>query len=200
MTGGADKVVKIWSTDSNVSTEKKSLKGMIQPITSVSTTLDAGRALVTSTEKSAKIYNMKTARAMETLSGHVDIIHEGKICNSKAMGATGSGDRTVRVWDLNRGICKRVLQALSSCNAIDVDCCDSMVAAGHLNGGVSIWHLDSGDKVLELKGVHDEPLTSVRFSYDRNYLLTNSRDNTLKLIDLRKNEVTVEMKDDCKGF
>ena len=28
-TGGADKVVKIWSSDTNVTSEKKSLKGMI---------------------------------------------------------------------------------------------------------------------------------------------------------------------------
>lgn len=171
---------------------------MIQPITSVSTTLDASRALVTSTEKQAKIYNMKTCRAMETLSGHVDLIHEGKICNTKPYGATGSGDRTVRVWDLTKGVCKRSLQALSSCNAVDIDCCDSMVAAGHLNGGVTIWQLDTGEKVLELKSVHDEPLTSVRFSYDRNYLLTNSRDNRLKLIDLRRDKNIIEMSDDCK--
>lgn len=129
---------------------------------------------------------MKTCRPLETLSGHADIIHEGKICNSKPLAATGSGDRTVRVWDLHRGICKKTLLGLSSCNAIDVDCCDSMTAAGHLNGSVTVWHLDTGEKVGEFKGIHDEPLTSVRFTYDRNYLLTNSRDNTLKLLDMRK--------------
>ena len=67
------------------------------------------------------------------------MIHEGKICNHKSAAVTGSADRTVRIWDITKGTGKKTIQALSSCTSVDIDCCDSMVVSGHLNGSVIAW-------------------------------------------------------------
>lgn len=38
----------------------------------------------------------------------------------------------------------------------------------------------------EMKDVHGDAITSVTMTLDGNYVLTNSRDHTLKMIDVRK--------------
>ena len=59
------------------------------------------------------------------------------------------------------------------------------MATGHRNGGIKIWSVKGQCLIKELPEIHDEAITSVKYMPDGNQILTNSRDNTLKLIDIR---------------
>jgi autophagy-related protein 16 len=50
--------------------------------------------------------------------------------------------------------------------------------------------------IQELKDIHDDSVTSITACNDDNYFLTNSKDNTLKLIDARMFQVISTFEDE----
>ncbi|KNC74147.1 hypothetical protein SARC_13297, partial [Sphaeroforma arctica JP610] len=67
------------------------------------------------------------------------------------------------------------------------------VISGHVDKHIRFWDTRSGECTNELSGVHTGQITSLDMAEDRNTLLTQSRDNTLKLIDLRMSQVVATM-------
>ena len=63
---------------------------------------------------------------------------------------------------------------------------ETTITSGHLDGALRFWCTKSEEKVHEMKDVHGDAITSVTMTLDGNYVLTNSRDHTLKMIDVRK--------------
>lgn len=73
--------------------------------------------------------------------------------------------------------------------------CDTFLVSGHSDGSIKVWAFStivdkksksSNTLLREIKGIHKSCITSLSFSRnDANCLLTNSRDHTLKIIDLR---------------
>lgn len=80
--------------------------------------------------------------------------------------------------------------------------------SGHLDGGVRFWDANKGSEIADLTNVHSGQITSVSMSPGKTYLklhqnsnhldgsslLTNSRDNTLKIIDVRTYHVLKTLK------
>uniref|UniRef100_A0A7S4D6J4 Anaphase-promoting complex subunit 4 WD40 domain-containing protein n=2 Tax=Heterosigma akashiwo TaxID=2829 RepID=A0A7S4D6J4_HETAK len=90
--------------------------------------------------------------------------------------------------------CTTTLRATSSCNAADVAPDGAAVLTGHQDGGLRFWDVRSGAKVNDIKSLHQSQITSVMYSPDNaSTILTNSRDNTLKLVDARTYEVITTM-------
>ncbi len=59
---------------------------------------------------------------------------------------------------------------------MDVAQDDNMMVTGHNNGTLMIWSISKFAKVMEMKDLHaHEIITSVCFSRDNNYVLTNSK-------------------------
>jgi len=55
-----------------------------------------------------------------------------------------------------------------------------------MDGGLRFWDVRSGDRSAEIAGIHEGGVTSVQFNpTDNTKLLTNGRDGTLKLSDIR---------------
>lgn len=60
------------------------------------------------------------------------------------------------------------------------------VRSGHFDGGVRFWDLRKGDMAHEVASLHpQQQVTSVVASAGGSHILTNGRDNTLKLLDVR---------------
>jgi autophagy-related protein 16 len=54
---------------------------------------------------------------------------------------------------------------------------------------VRFWDAKTGECVHEISDAHAGQVTSVQYSTDGQYVLSASRDNTLKIIDVRTYEV-----------
>lgn len=61
--------------------------------------------------------------------------------------------------------------------------------SGHLDNNIRLWDARTGSGIKELTGIHSGQITSVSMSPDGTTLLTNSRDNTLKTIDVRMYDI-----------
>ncbi|KAM3582932.1 hypothetical protein VKS41_004688 [Umbelopsis sp. WA50703] len=72
----------------------------------------------------------------------------------------------------------------------------SSIASGHLDNNVRLWDTRTGNGIKELTGLHSGQVTSISVSPDGSKLLTNSRDNTLHIVDLRMYKVIRTFKDD----
>jgi autophagy-related protein 16-1 len=64
-----------------------------------------------------------------------------------------------------------------------------MICSVHLDSHIRLWDARAGDKPSDvLENIHNKQITSVSLAPDRKTVLTCSRDNTLKFVDLRMNQ------------
>ena len=60
------------------------------------------------------------------------------------------------------------------------------VVTAHLDGGIRLFNLQTGDRLSDISGIHQGAVTSVQFHpKDASKVLTNGMDSTLKIVDIR---------------
>lgn len=70
------------------------------------------------------------------------------------------------------------------------------VVSGHLDGGLRCWDVRSGERFLDLPSLHEGGVTSVQWRPGRGHeILTNGRDSTLKIVDVRTKAVVRTVSD-----
>ncbi|EXX54110.1 Asc1p [Rhizophagus irregularis DAOM 197198w] len=143
-----------------------------------------------SNDNAARLWHLKTGRIRLTLTGHVGKVYSARFNGDSTKVITGSHDRTIKVWDLQKGYCIRTIFSFSSCNdVVPLDDEGTTLVSGHLDNNLRFWDVRSGKDIKELTGIHLGQITSVSVSPDGAKVLTNSRDNTLKIVDLRTYDV-----------
>uniref|UniRef100_A0A669CGL5 APG16-like 1 n=1 Tax=Oreochromis niloticus TaxID=8128 RepID=A0A669CGL5_ORENI len=120
-----------------------------------------------------------------TLTGHSGKVLSARFLLDNARIVSGSYDRTLKLWDLRSKVCMKTVFAGSSCN--DIVCTEQCVMSGHFDKKVRFWDIraESIVRELELFG----RVTSLDLNHDRTELLTCSRDDLVKIVDLRTNAV-----------
>ena len=101
---------------------------------------------------------------------------------------TGSTDRSIKLWNTADGRCTRTWSCTSTCNALAFEEAAGMLASAHQDGAVRLWDVraHSARPVTEITTAHSGPVTSAVFQpCSGQQLLTNSKDNSLCLIDMR---------------
>eukprot|EP00347_Sterkiella_histriomuscorum_P004635 403359707 len=190
---GGDCSVKIW--DANTLTLKTSFSKLTKSVNCMAYSNNADYLLVCSNDYQAKILKSNPLRVMTFLNGHTDTINSCCFTNFSQRAVTGSADRMIKLWDIFRGSCTEKFVCASQCNSVDVSYSDRVYVSGHQDGSIRIWQLQAKTPAKEIIGLHDDAVTSAVFLPDGNHILTNSRDNTLKLIDSRTYEVVQTIED-----
>ncbi|KAN0035096.1 hypothetical protein ACTA71_004352 [Dictyostelium dimigraforme] len=193
-TGGGDKCVKVWDVISGQ--QKSTLLGASQSIVSVSFSPNDEFILGTSNDNSARLWNTELGRSRHTLTGHIGKVYTGKFFNANRV-VTGSHDRTIKLWDLQKGYCTRTIFCFSSCNDLVIlGGSGNHLASGHVDHSVRFWDSNAGEPTQVLSSIHEGQITSITNSpTNSNQILTNSRDHTLKIIDIRTFDTIRTFKD-----
>ncbi|KAG7394403.1 hypothetical protein PHYBOEH_005210 [Phytophthora boehmeriae] len=200
--GSSDGTVRAWEAEAESLTPPRALGeyrgvGTAHPLLCVRSSEDGSLVLGTGCDRKCFVWRVGTGRVMQTLTGH-----KGKVLAAEFSPVapheviTGSSDRSLRVWDVVRGVRLQTVSCVSSCNDIaapsGADAGFVQFASAHQDGAVRFWDTRSRRCVQELSGLHDEQATSVSFGGSE--LLTNSRDHSLRVIDPRTYGVLRELR------
>ena len=70
--------------------------------------------------------------------------------------------------------------------SLDIAMSDSVTVSGHRDGSLKFWSIRDSRMLHEMKNIHDSSISSVQYlPGDGNYVITSSRDQTVKLVDVR---------------
>ncbi|XP_066266128.1 autophagy-related protein 16-1-like isoform X1 [Branchiostoma lanceolatum] len=188
-TGGTDRKLKLWEVMNRKLDSKAVLTGSNAGIMSVEFDPQENYILGASNDFASRVWSVADYRLRHTLTGHSGRVLAAKFLGDSSRVVSGSHDRTLKVWDLRSRACIRTIFAGSSCNdLVTSDLSGTNIISGHFDKRIRFWdtRAESSANEITLQG----KITSVDLSLDNKYLLSCSRDDSLKLIDLRMNQVT----------
>lgn len=184
---GEDKVVALFDTNTGARTSE--LVGCMGAILDVSFSADDSLVLGASTDCSIQLWDTLTGRVKHRLTGHVQKVTSAQISQMDSKRAIScSQDRSLKTWDLVRGLATGSMLTASNVHSVTFDSSEQHAVSGHFDGSVRIWDLRANQVERENK-FHASPITAIIVMPNQNELLTNSRDNSLKLIDIRRMDV-----------
>ncbi|XP_039711934.1 autophagy-related protein 16-1 isoform X1 [Pteropus medius] len=184
-TGGMDRRVKLWEVFGDKCEFKGSLSGSNAGITSIEFDSAGSYLLAASNDFASRIWTVDDYRLRHTLTGHSGKVLSAKFLLDNARIVSGSHDRTLKLWDLRSKVCIKTVFAGSSCN--DIVCTEQCVMSGHFDKKIRFWDIRSETIVREMELLGK--ITALDLNPERTELLSCSRDDLLKIIDLRVNAV-----------
>ncbi|XP_071055414.1 autophagy-related protein 16-1 isoform X3 [Onthophagus taurus] len=202
-TGGADRKVKLWDISKGsegrpgTSECRGVLVGSNAGVMSVDFDSTGTMIIGASNDYASRVWTLSDMRLRHTLTGHSGKVMAAKFLGEPSKVVTGSHDRTLKIWDLRSRACIETKFAGSSCNdLVTADGSGSTIISGHFDKRIRFWDTrsDSGPREFVLNG----KVTSLDLTRDGKYLLSCVRDDTLKLMDLRVNQVILTYS--CDGF
>ncbi|XP_033933970.1 protein Atg16l2-like [Pseudochaenichthys georgianus] len=179
-TGGTDRAVKLWDVRAGSLTHRATLDGSTEGVTCIEFDPKGPRVLAASYDKSALLWRLDDPVPKVTLTGHSRRVTAARFGLNLQV-VTGSADRTVRLWDLQRACCVQVVEVPSYCS--DLICTGYCIISGHYDSKIRVWDTRAVRCIQELPA-HGK-VTSLDISPDHCHLLSCCRDDCLQLIDLR---------------
>nr|KJB38737.1 hypothetical protein B456_006G269900 [Gossypium raimondii] len=142
----------------------------------------------TSSSNNLFVWDVSSGRIRHTLTGHTDkvcAVDVSKVSSRHVVSA--AYDRTIKVWDLQKGYCTNTIIFHSNCNALCFSTDGLTICSGHVDGNLRLWDSRTG-KLLSEVAAHSLPITSISLSRNGNVVLTSGRDNVHNLFDGRSLE------------
>jgi len=151
-------------------------------ITSVNFSTDNNLILTTSSDNTARIWDMATGKELQVLIGHSESIATGNFNSNNKLVVT-AGDSTARIWDVNSGELLHVLKVTGTSMRSAKFSSDNKYILTHDDSSGRIWDAANGNELVVLKG-HLQEINTVEFSYNEKLVLTSSMDSTARLWDI----------------
>ncbi|KAK4753007.1 hypothetical protein SAY87_021805 [Trapa incisa] len=187
LTGGQDRTVKLW--DTNTGSLSRTLHGCLGSILDLAITHDNRSIIAASSSNNLYAWDTNSGRIHHTLTGHCEkvcAVDVSKTSNRHVVSA--AYDRTIKVWDLQKGYCTNTIIFHSNCNALCFSMDGHTICSGHVDGNLRLWDIQTGKLIHEV-AAHSLSVTSISMSGNGNMLLTSGRDNLHNLFDIRTLEV-----------
>ena len=124
------------------------------------------------------MWDIASRTIRHTFAGHEQDIYSLDFARNGRHIASGSGDHTVRVWDITRGGEVLILTIEDGVTTVAISPNGDFVAAGSLDKSVRVWDISTGNVMGRLEGVegHKDSVYSVAFSPEGDCLVSFSLD------------------------
>ncbi|MCB1193496.1 MAG: PD40 domain-containing protein [Leptospiraceae bacterium] len=168
--------------------ESFQLTGHSDSVLSVALSPNGSILATASGDKSAKLWDIKTGKEMQTLSAHGEQVNSVSFIPDGNILATASNDKTIKLWDVRTGKEIRTLEGHSHfVRSASFSPDGKMIVTGSEDATIRLWDVKTGKEIRTLEG-HDAPVISVSFSPDGNMVVSGSLDTTIRLWDVKTGE------------
>ena len=118
---------------------------------------------------------------LRTLSGHRALVRSVVFSPTEELLASGSQDRTVRLWDPQSGESVGVLESESIVMSLAFSPDGALLAGGCWDGNVRLWDLGTGEAEQTLDAGRGGPVRGVAFSPDGAAVAAGCEDQSLRV-------------------
>ena len=132
-------------------------------------------------ESQLTVFEIMSKRILKDLKGHNGKIKGCGFLGNRAKAFSVATDRTMKLWDLNRGGPIRSVPVVSQLVHGVCSADGSLIVTGHLNGKIALW--TQSDKVCELSA-HTESSMGVALSADGRYVSSLGKDGSVCIFDV----------------
>lgn len=139
----------------------------------------AGVLLAATSDHTLRLLDLRTQRLLHSLRGHRDALTSCGFFKGSTHAYTASVDRTVKVWDLERG---QTLQSISGRTAIVCATAHQglgLVVAGHADGTVAVWDSRTASQLSAPTPVQSTGVHGLALSPDGKVLLSQGSDGSV---------------------
>jgi len=118
------------------------------------------------------------------LTGHEDCVWSVAVSPDGTWAATGSLDKTVKIWDLETGACRGTLRGHTSfVSSVAITPDGKRILSASADSSIRVWDASSGRQLAQLNG-HTNVIWSVVALSDNARAFSGGVENTLRLWDL----------------
>ncbi|KAK9098256.1 hypothetical protein Syun_025301 [Stephania yunnanensis] len=194
LSSSSDSTVRLWSRKLNANLV--CYKGHNYPVWDVQFSPVGHYFASASHDRTARVWSMDRIQPLRIMAGHLSDV-DASACSDSSTSiqcvrwhancnyiATGSSDKTVRLWDVQSGECVRIFighRSMILSLAMSPD--GRYMASGDEDGTIMMWDLSSGRCVTPLMG-HSSCVWTLDFSGEGSLLASGSADCTVKLWDV----------------
>jgi serine/threonine protein kinase len=159
-------------------------------IWAVAFTGDPNRFATASHDWKVTLWDARQASApLQVLDGHENSVQSLAYSPQRLLLASGSADRTVRVWDLDTLTLKRSYSGPRDfVTSVAFSQSGKLLAAGSLDGRIQIWSVLSQRRLRSLSG-HRGRVADIAFSPSGDQLASAGEDGTVRLWDLQRGRI-----------
>ncbi|XP_061189462.1 autophagy-related protein 16-1-like [Saccostrea echinata] len=193
-TGGGDKTVKLWQiNEAGRCRCTETLTGSNAGIMSLDFNLKETLIVGASTDGASRVWGLNDYLLKQAFTGHCDKVLAAKFLADSQKIVSGSYDRTLKIWDLQHGSCINTMNAVSRCNdLVTID--GTNILSGHVDHRLRFWDCRTDKPTNEV--LLQEKITSLDISTDKMSVLCCTRNDTLEVLDLRKNQIVTTLEHD----
>jgi len=127
--------------------------------------------------------NMFSQDLIRSHSGHNDFVFSVSISPDGKILASGSIDKTIKLWDVSNGSLIHTLSSYYAILSVSFSPDGKILASGSRDGTIKLWNVSDGSLIRTLSRNNDV-VTSVSFNSDGNIIASGSSDKTIKLWDV----------------
>ncbi|KAL2889580.1 Vegetative incompatibility protein HET-E-1 [Ceratocystis lukuohia] len=132
---------------------------------------------------------------LQTLGGHCDNVTSVVFSHDGQQLASGSGDKTVKIWDPESGACMQTFEGHDGwVRSVAFSHDGQRLASSSDDKTVKIWDVASGACLRTLEG-HEDRVKSAVFSKDGRRIVSGSDDETVKIWDAISGEFLQTLED-----
>ncbi|WAL62333.1 WD40 domain-containing protein [Thermocoleostomius sinensis] len=194
--GSDDQTIKLWDVNSREC--RQTLQGHTRGIRAVGFSPDGQTLASGGEDQLIRLWDLSDARltairnqysypVQKVLRGHLSRIWSLSFSPDGQLLASGSDDRTIKLWQCPTGFCSRTLFEISQehadwIRAVTFSPNGEILASGTDDTTISLWNVATGELLRRLQG-HEQSswVWSVAFSPDGAMLASSSSDCTIRL-------------------
>jgi len=179
MSGGVDKLCKLWNP--HTGRLIKVYKAHAYAISDLCISSDNAAFASGGLDKAVFLWDVTQDAPTRRLRGHTEAVNCVTFCAGNGVLASGSYDGTLRLWDIkSRAVVPLMTLAGFKDSVTAVHAVDFSIVTGCVDGYVRTFDIRMGKELVECVL---RPITHVQVSADRNCLLVQTLDNTVRLLD-----------------